>query len=190
MKKNMDIENCSIAGLRLIRLKVNVDKRGFACERFNGKIFSDAGLPTQFAQDFHSRSLPGVLRGMHYQNVPPQGKIVSVASGRIWDVALDVRPHSPTFGQHFAVELSDDNGLMLWIPAGFAHGFCVLGEKPADVLYKIDLPYAPGGEGGIRFDDSDLGIQWPIQNPIISDRDAKLGSWKNYAKNPPQWRAA
>jgi dTDP-4-dehydrorhamnose 3,5-epimerase len=186
----MDIQDCNIAGLKRIHLKVNEDKRGLSCERFNSKAFSDAGLPTQFAQDFHSRSLPGVLRGLHYQTVPPQGKLVSVMSGRIWDVALDVRPGSLTFGKYFKIELSGDNGVMLWIPAGFAHGFCVLGDTPADVLYKIDLPYAPGGEGGIRYDDKDLQIPWPIKNPTISDRDAKLGSWNEYTKKPPVWSAA
>ncbi len=187
LKKNMDVRNCKIPGLKRIQLRLLGDARGFFVERYNAKTFSDAGLPANFIQDNHSRSAPNILRGLHYQFNPPQGKLVGVVRGRILDVAVDIRPGSPTFGQHEAVELSDENGLLLWIPAGFAHGFCVLGDGPADVFYKVDAPYNAGGEGGIRFDDKALGINWPLANPVISDRDKNLPGWSQYAANPPAW---
>jgi len=114
---------------------------------------------------------------------------VGVTRGRVWDVAVDIRPQSPTYGKHHAVELSGDNGLLFWIPAGFAHGFCVLGDEPADMLYKVDGYYNKDGEGGIRYDDGELAIRWPIKNPTISERDTKLMSWKDYRANPPAWGA-
>jgi len=138
---------------------------------------------TVFVQDNHSRSFPNVLRGLHYQ--PGQGKLVSVIRGRIWDVAVDIRPDSETLGQHYSVELSDENGRMLWIPSGFAHGFCVLGDQPADVLYKVTSVYNPVGEGGIAYDDPELGIKWPIENPIISARDKAQQSFASYRKANP-----
>jgi dTDP-4-dehydrorhamnose 3,5-epimerase len=183
----MDIQDYKIPGLKIIRLKVHGDKRGFFVERFHAERFQRAGLPAHFVQDNHSRSAPGILRGLHYQHTPAQGKLVGVVCGRIWDVAVDIRPGSPTFGQHQAIELSDENGLLLWIPAGFAHGFCVLGDEPADVFYKVDSYYNPQGEGGLRFDDPDLNIPWPISSPLVSDRDRNLASWKDYRANPPQW---
>lgn len=186
----MEIQNCEIPGLRLVRLKMNGDSRGFFVERFHAARFAEAGLPTQFAQDNHSRSVPGILRGLHYQHTPAQGKLVGVVRGRVWDVAVDIRPQSPTFGRHFAVELSGDNGLLLWVPAGFAHGFCVLGDEPADMLYKVDAYYRAEGEGGIRHDDAELGIAWPVSRPAISARDAALPAWRDYRANPPAWSAA
>ncbi len=176
----MDIENAPLEGLKVIRLKRHGDARGFFVERFNAQLFAAAGLPTQFVQDNHSRSSPGILRGLHYQLNPPQGKLVGAINGRIWDVAVDIRRDSPTFGQHFGIELSDENATLLWLPAGFAHAFCVLGDKPADVMYKVDGLYNPAGEGGIRFDDPTLAISWPITNPIVSARDTGLPSWKEF----------
>src|ERR1700751_308489 len=114
-----------IPGLILVELKVHGDSRGFFVERFRDDLFGEAGLPTHFAQDNHSRSAPGVLRGLHYQVDPPQGKLVGCVGGRIWDVAVDIRVDSPTFGKSYGVELSDENGRLLWVPSGFAHGFCV-----------------------------------------------------------------
>jgi dTDP-4-dehydrorhamnose 3,5-epimerase len=125
-----------------------------------------------------------VLRGLHYQTAPAQGKLVGVVRGRIWDVVVDIRPSSPTYGRHSAVELTDLNGRLLWIPAGFAHGFCVLGDEPADVLYKVDALYNPASEGGIRWDDPELGIAWPIERPVISARDQKLPSFAEYRHAP------
>lgn len=185
----MQVQDCKLEGLKIIQLKVRGDSRGFFVERFNLDSFKAAGLPTQFVQDNHSRSAPGILRGLHYQHTPAQGKLVGAVCGRILDVAVDIRPNSPTFGQYEAVELSDENGRLLWMPAGFAHGFCVLGDKPADVMYKVTGIYNPEGEGGIRFDDPAIGIGWPIKNPTISARDQKLQSWQDYCANPPQWPA-
>lgn len=183
----MDVESGPIEGLKIVRLKLFHDSRGFFTERFHQSGFEQAGLPWQFVQDNHSRSLPGVLRGLHFQHTPSQGKLVGVIRGRIWDVAVDVRPHSSTFGKHHALELNDRNGLLFWIPEGFAHGFCVLGDEPADVFYKVDRHYSPGGDVGIRFDDPDIQIPWPIQDPILSDRDRALPSWSTYVANPICW---
>jgi dTDP-4-dehydrorhamnose 3,5-epimerase len=163
-----------VKGLLLIELPMWRDERGFFVERFHATGFQALGLPAAFVQDNHSRSLPGVLRGLHYQNGPPQGKLVGVTRGRIWDVSVDIRPDSPTFGRSVGIELSDENGRLLWIPGGFAHGFCVLGQEPADVLYKVDTPYNPAREGGIFWGDADLAIQWPVDRPIVSARDEAL----------------
>jgi dTDP-4-dehydrorhamnose 3,5-epimerase len=118
-----------------------------------------------------------VLRGLHFQVNPAQGKLVSVIRGRVWDVAVDIRLDSPTFGKHFGAELSDENGLAMWIPPGFAHGFCVLGDEPADLLYKVDSPYTPSGERGLYWADPELAIRWPVSDPIVSVRDGQLGSF-------------
>lgn len=186
----MDIQDAKIPGLKIVRLDVFKDDRGFFSERYHAGRFERAGIPACFVQDNHSRSAPRVLRGLHYQHTPSQGKLVGVLRGRVWDVAVDIRPDSPTFGKHYAEELSGDNGVLLWIPAGFAHGFCVLGDEPADMLYKVDGYYSGAGEGGIRFDDQALNIPWPVKNPIISDRDRQLMSWRDYCGNPPRWSAA
>jgi dTDP-4-dehydrorhamnose 3,5-epimerase len=186
----MKVNPTPIAGLAVIELDAHADSRGFFIERFNAKQFAACGLPTAFVQDNHSRSLPGVLRGLHYQHTPAQGKLVGVMRGRILDVAVDIRPNSPTFGQHFALELSDENNLLFWVPGGFAHGFCVLGDAPADVFYKVDAYYNQGGEGGIRFDDSELAIAWPLKNPFVIERDLQLQAWRDYCASPPAWGSA
>lgn len=183
----MLVEDLPLDGLKLITLKINGDERGFFVERFHAKRFNDAGLPTDFVQDNHSRSAPNIIRGLHYQYDKPQGKLVGASTGRIWDVAVDIRPNSATYGQHYAVELSDVNGKLLWMPPGFAHGFCVLGDTPADVYYKCTAMYNPDGEGGIRFDDPDFNIPWPIKTPIISERDKKQQSFAEYRSSPPHW---
>ncbi len=180
----MKLTPLEIPGLVLIELKVFGDARGFFIERYQQEKFRENGLPDQFVQDNHSRSAPGVLRGLHFQNKPAQGKLVGVIRGKIWDVAVDVRPSSPTFGKHASVELTDINGRLLWIPPGFAHGFCVLGDEPADVLYKVDAVYNPAGEGGILWSDPDFRIDWPATNPTISARDQTLGSFAQYKARP------
>lgn len=178
-----------IEGLCVVELAVYGDKRGFFVERYNEQSFAEAGLPTKFVQDNHSRSAPGVLRGLHAQHTPApgQGKLVGCVNGRIWDVAVDVRPNSATFGQQFGVELSDENGKLLWIPPGFAHGFCVLGDEPADVMYKVTALYNPEGEIGISWNDPELKVDWPISDPTISERDSNLISFEEYKNNPPKW---
>ena len=176
----MKIRDFDIPGLKLIELRFFQDERGYFTERFNASSFEKAGLPTAFFQDNHSRSKPRVLRGLHFQYDPPQGKLVSCVRGRIWDVAVDIRMDSPTFGQTAGIELSEGNGLMLWLPAGFAHGFCVLGEQDADVIYKVDAPYNGSGEGCLNWNDPTLDIRWPIKNPILSTKDQVGGSLRDY----------
>ena len=176
----MKVSRLGLDGLLLVELVVHGDERGFFVQRYHRDAFREHGLPTEFAQDNHSRSSPGVLRGLHYQYEPAQGKLVGVTRGRIWDVAVDIRPDSPTFGQSLATELSDLNGRLLWVPPGFAHGFCVLGDEPADVLYKVDAIYNPAGEGGIAWDDRDLAIPWPVREPVVSTRDRALPSFAEF----------
>ena len=183
----MEVTQLELGGLALIELVVHGDQRGFFVERFRLDAFRAQGLPTVFAQDNHSRSAPGVLRGLHYQHTPPQGKLLGVTRGRIWDVAVDVRPGSPTYGRSVGFELSDLSGRMLWIPAGFAHGFCVLGDEPADVLYKVDTPYNPAGEGGIFWADRELAVAWPLESPILSARDQQLPIFADYRAHAPAW---
>jgi dTDP-4-dehydrorhamnose 3,5-epimerase len=183
----MKITDLNIKGLKLIELQVFYDSRGFFVERFNTKRFAEEGLPVHFTQDNHSRSLPNVVRGLHFQTNPAQSKFVGVVRGKIWDVAVDLRPNSSTFGQYRAMELSDSNSKLLWIPSGFAHGFCVLGDEPADVMYKVDNLYSPTGDGGIRWNDSELNIPWPVKNAIVSDKDQKLQSFAEYRAKPANW---
>lgn len=177
-------EGVLIPDLAVVELKLHGDARGFFVERFREDAFAAAGLPTVYKQDNHSRSAPGVLRGMHYQFDKPQGKLVGCVRGAIWDAVVDVRPSSPTYGKSFGVELSDVNAKLLWVPAGFAHGFCVLGDGVADVFYKVTEIYNPEGEKGIAWNDPDFGIQWPIQNPTVSARDQSQPSFADYKKAP------
>ncbi|HCR85046.1 MAG TPA: dTDP-4-dehydrorhamnose 3,5-epimerase [Alphaproteobacteria bacterium] len=180
----MRIYNTDIEGLKIIELKLFADERGFFTERFVEQKFADHDIKNNFVQDNHSRSLPNVVRGLHYQRNPDQAKLVSCISGKILDVAVDIRKNSKTFGKHFSIELSGENGLMLFVPAGFAHGFSVLGNKPADVMYKIDGYYAPKGEGGIIYNDPELDINWKVENPVISNKDLVLPKFSEYKKNP------
>jgi dTDP-4-dehydrorhamnose 3,5-epimerase len=183
----MKLRECPIDGLKVIELAVHGDARGFFVERYHRQKLADLGLDVEFVQDNHSRSAPKILRGLHYQHTPPQGKLVGVTRGAVWDVAVDIRPDSPTFGQYHAVELTGENGVLFWIPAGFAHGFCVLGDEPADMLYKVSGLYNAAGEGGIRYDDPELAIDWPVKQPIISARDEGLISFAEYKAQPPRW---
>jgi dTDP-4-dehydrorhamnose 3,5-epimerase len=185
----MKVSDCKLAGLKVIALDVHGDARGFFVERYSQSRFAEAGLPTDFLQDNHSRSAPGVLRGLHYQANPAQGKLVGVTRGAVWDVAVDIRPDSPTYGQYHGEELTGENGRLFWIPAGFAHGFCVLGEEPADMLYKVTGLYNKAGEGGILYNDPELGIDWPVKNPVISERDEGLLSFAEYRANPVRWES-
>ena len=170
----MTVYPLEIADLLLIQTIIHRDPRGFFMERFREDEFRRHNIPCSFVQDNHSRSYPGVLRGLHLQRSPVQGKLVSVAHGSIWEVAVDLRPDSLTFRRWFGTELSDANGRMLWIPPGFAHGYCVPGNEPADVIYRVDSLYNPQGETGIHWADPEIGIAWPIRSPMISDRDRNL----------------
>ncbi|MGK0673447.1 MAG: dTDP-4-dehydrorhamnose 3,5-epimerase [Halothiobacillaceae bacterium] len=154
------------------------DHRGIFFESWNARTFADLGLNLSFVQDNHSRSSRGILRGLHYQLVRPQGKLVRVTRGEVFDVAVDLRQSSPTFGRWVGVRLSEDNHLMLWVPPGFAHGFLVLSET-ADFLYKCTDYYAPEHERCIRWNDPDIGIDWPMGDlgaPVLSAKDSN-GAW-------------
>ena len=146
------------------------DDRGFFMETYRADAWAAQGVATDFVQDNHSRSRRGTVRGMHFQTSPGQGKLVRVARGRVLDVVVDVRRASPTFGQWEAVELDDEGAQQLWIPVGFAHGFCVLSDV-ADVSYGLSTYFDPATEAGIAWDDPDLGIEWPVSDPLVSDRD-------------------
>jgi dTDP-4-dehydrorhamnose 3,5-epimerase len=150
------------------------DSRGFFLESWHAQKFAAQGLDVSFVQDNHSRSSRGVLRGLHYQLEQPQGKLVRVVCGAVFDVAVDIRRGSPTFGQWVAAELSGENHRQLYVPPGFAHGFCVLSDS-ADFLYKCTDFYAPQYEHGIRWNDPDIGIDWPGEDFTISDKDARSG---------------
>ena len=164
----------AIPEVLVIEPKVFGDSRGFFFESFNQAAFDEAvGSHVDFVQDNHSRSAKGVLRGLHYQIQKPQGKLVRVVRGSVFDVAVDIRRSSPTFGQWVGVELTEDNHRQLWVPAGFAHGFVVTSES-ADFLYKTTEFYAPAHERAILWNDADLGVQWPDLGmaPLLSGKDA------------------
>ncbi len=160
-----------LSGVLLIEPRVFEDDRGFFMETFNADDFANAGLPVNFVQDNHSRSSQNVLRGLHYQYPQWQGKLVRTILGEIFDVAVDIRRDSPTYGEWYGATLSDANKLQLYIPPGFAHGFCVMSEI-ADVVYKCTTLYKPSDDAAVRWNDLDIGIEWPIKNPLVSAKDA------------------
>jgi len=162
-----------LEGIRLFELKLYGDARGFFTERFREDHWPQLA---NFVQENHSRSAPRVLRGLHFQTSPRQSKLVSVTRGRIFDVAVDLRQGSHTYGNWYGTELSDLNARVLWVPYGFAHGFCVLGTESADVIYKVDGFYNPQTEGGVRWDDPAIGVDWPVHDPILSPKDVALPS--------------
>ena len=170
----MDFEPTKIPDVVLIKPKVFGDHRGFFMETWHEKLFAEAGINEPFVQDNHSKSSEGILRGLHYQLKHPQGKLVRVISGEVYDVAVDIRKGSPTFGKWVGEILSEENKFMLWVPAGFAHGFYVLSDS-AEFVYKCTDFYAPEHERAIRWDDPGLGIDWHLANgqmPILSEKDA------------------
>jgi dTDP-4-dehydrorhamnose 3,5-epimerase len=181
----MNVQRTDIADVFIFEPKVFGDARGFFMESFNHKNFCEAiGHPVEFVQDNHSRSARGVLRGLHFQKSPhAQGKLVRVTQGSVFDVAVDIRPSSPTFGRWVGAELSAENNRQLWIPAGLAHGFLVLSET-ADFLYKTTDYYAPHLEGSVRWDDPDLAIAWPDVGapPQLSGKDANAPSLADLGK--------
>jgi dTDP-4-dehydrorhamnose 3,5-epimerase len=160
-----------IPDLRLIELSAFPDDRGFFQETYRAPSHAELGVADEFVQDNHSRSARGTLRGLHYQLLPGQAKLAAVLRGRVYDVAVDLRPESPSFCRWEAFELSDENHLQVYIPVGFAHGFCVLSET-ADMLYKVSSVYDPSNERTVRWDDPDLAIPWPVGSPGLSTRDA------------------
>lgn len=172
----MKVIETRIPALKILEPRVFGDERGFFMETWNRRSFAEAGLNPDFVQDNHSRSRQGTLRGLHYQIRQPQGKLVRVVRGEVFDVAVDLRRSSPTFGQWAGVWLSEQNKRMFWVPPGFAHGFYVVSEL-ADFVYKCTDFYAPEHERCIRWDDRRLGIEWPLEQggePLVSDKD-RLG---------------
>lgn len=166
----MEVCDLKLQGLKLIKPKVFKDSRGFFLETFQLSTYEKEGAGLAFVQDNHSFSKKGCIRGMHFQSYPGQAKLVRVAVGAIYDVAVDLRPESATYGKWEAVVLDDQSHHQLFIPVGFAHGFCVISEE-AHVLYKVSAPYNPQYEKGFRWDDPTIKIEWPVDNPIISERD-------------------
>lgn len=173
-----------LEGVVVVETMYARDARGFFLESYHRRNYAALGIEDAFIQDNHSRSSAGVLRGLHYQGMSaPQAKLVRCIAGAIWDVAVDIRFGSPTLGKWVGVELSAENMRQLFIPVGFAHGFVALTE-PAEILYKCSSYYSPEAEGSIAWNDPDLAIPWPIHSPILSARDERARSWREYLVNP------
>lgn len=168
----MKVIETELPGVLIIEPRVFGDQRGFFLETYHQARYQEAGLPPCFVQDNHSRSRKGVLRGLHYQLVQPQGKLVGVTRGQVFDVAVDIRRGSPTFGRWVGCILDDCSLRQFYVPPGFAHGFCVLSEE-ADFVYKCTDYYHPPSERGIAWDDPDIGIEWPPVDAILSEKDTR-----------------
>lgn len=168
----MKVLETVLPGVLIIEPKVFADARGFVLETYQAERYRQLGIAHAFVQDNHSRSARGVLRGLHFQRSRPQGKLVSVSRGSVYDVAVDINPASPTCGQFVAVELNDENHRQLWIPPGYAHGFCVLSDI-ADFQYKCTDYYIPEDEGGLLWNDPQVNIPWPIEQPLLSAKDQR-----------------
>lgn len=177
------IKERRIKGIFEIQLKPYEDRRGFFMRVYDGTIFKKYKIHKKWVQENHSLSVEkGVIRGMHFQ-LPPhsEAKLIRVINGKIYDVFIDLRKGSPTFGQWDSINLSADNQKMIYIPRDFAHGFCTLTEN-CEILYKMDNYYAPNSEGSIRWNDPDVGINWPMNNPIISEKDLKAKSFREFVE--------
>ena len=167
----MKVTKTELPGVLVIEPRVFIDERGWFLETFQSERYAAAGIAATFVQDNLSRSVRGTLRGLHFQEPKGQGKLVQVMRGAVLDVVVDVRRGSPTFGKWLGLELSGDQPRQMWIPPGFAHGFCVTSDS-ADFLYKCTTPYAPEAERSIRWDDPAIGIVWPVAQPLLSKKDA------------------
>jgi len=183
----VNIRPSSIPDVLIIEPDVFGDNRGFFMETWHAERYAEHGLDKIFVQDNHSRSEKGVLRGLHYQLEHPQGKLLRVVHGVVFDVAVDIRRGSPTFGQWVGVELTGDNHRQLYVPPGFAHGFCVLSDS-ADFLYKCTDYYAPDDEYGLLWNDPDIGIDWPGREFMVSEKDAKNGLLKAMEDRLPAYK--
>ena len=179
----MKISETPLKNLLRIEPRVFGDARGFFLETYQQTRFQHAGLPATFVQDNQSRSQRGTLRGLHFQSPQPQGKLIFVVRGEIWDVAVDLRSSSSTFGQWYGVTLSETNHWQLYVPEGFAHGFCVVSEI-ADVIYKCTTAYAPEHEQSLLWNDPDLEISWPIADPLLSLKDQRGSRLKDLKSLP------
>jgi len=176
----MEIIKTPIKGLLVIKPRVFGDERGYFFESWSKQSFAEVGLNLDFAQDNQSLSSKGVLRGLHFQNPPyAQGKLVRVIKGAVLDVAFDIRKDSPTYGQHFSVELSETNKNIFWIPPGFAHGFVTI-EDNTIVTYKCTEVYNKESEGALLWNDKDLNINWEVNDPLVSEKDLVAGNFKNF----------
>ncbi|NLG19307.1 MAG: dTDP-4-dehydrorhamnose 3,5-epimerase [Fibrobacter sp.] len=171
----MEFIKTDFEGLYLIKPAVFKDNRGFFMEFYAKEKFADAGIDACFVQDNHSKSMSvGVVRGLHFQDPPfSQAKLVRVTKGAVYDVVVDLRKNSPTFGKWTGFELTEENFMMMFIPRGFAHGFCTL-VPDTEFQYKVDNPYSAAHDRGIRWDDSDIGVNWPVSEPVISKKDSNL----------------
>ncbi len=176
----MKFTETQIKGAWIIEPIVHGDNRGFFLESYSSKEMADHGLPTDYVQDNHARSLEkGVLRGLHFQKPPyAQSKLVRVVRGAVYDVVVDLRKDSPTFGTSFGITLSEENKTMLFVPKGFAHGYCTL-TNDTEFLYKVDQYYTPSHDAGIFYNDGDLSISWPATQPVLSKKDAALPKLKD-----------
>ncbi|HYP91244.1 MAG TPA: dTDP-4-dehydrorhamnose 3,5-epimerase [Polyangiaceae bacterium] len=175
----MEIIELPLAGAKLIRPRIFRDSRGFFLESYSQPRYHDAGITESWVQDNHSMSARGTLRGLHYQSAPGQAKLVRVTLGRIFDVLVDIRPSSPTFGRWHGEEIDADDHEQIYVPIGFAHGFAVLTEV-AEVQYKVSSPYDGATECAIRWNDPDIGVVWPVAEPILSARDQSSESFAAY----------
>ena len=175
----MRIIKTLLPGVLIIKPTVFGDDRGFFKEVFQTERYKKVGLTIPFVQDNQSRSEFGVLRGLHFQKRKPQGKLVSCSLGKVYDVIVDINPKSKTFSKYVGVEISEENHLQIWIPPGYAHGFCVLSEK-ADFYYKCTELYFPEDEGGLIWNDPDVNIKWPLTNPKLSKKDLMLPTIKTF----------
>lgn len=175
----MNVIETRLPGVLILEPKVHGDHRGFFLESYRRNRFDEAGIAQEFVQDNHSRSQYGVLRGLHFQITQPQGKLVRVTRGSVYDVAVDINPQSATYGMHVGVELSDENHRLFWVPPGYAHGFVVTSEV-ADFQYKCTDYYNPQDEGGVIWNDPDIGIEWPVPEPLLSAKDKALPTLKKY----------
>jgi dTDP-4-dehydrorhamnose 3,5-epimerase len=185
----MKVIETTIPGVLIVEPKKFGDARGFFMELYHEDRYADSGITQRFVQDNLSRSGQGVLRGLHFQNPRPQGKLVTVLCGCVLDVAVDVRAGSPTFGRHVAVELNEENRRQVWVPRGFAHGFVVLSET-ADFFYKCDEVYSPANELVLRWNDPQLGIDWDCSTPTVSTRDREGVSLEQLAGRLPRYEPA
>jgi dTDP-4-dehydrorhamnose 3,5-epimerase len=183
------IEDTALPEVRLVRPRVFPDERGWFAEVLQDTAFEAAGLPTRFVQVNQSRSTRGVIRGLHFQWEPPQGKLMRVVTGRAFMVAVDVRPGSPTLGRHVAVEASAEEPILFWAPASFARGFAALSDV-AEIEYFCTGTYNASCESGIRWDDPDLGIPWPVRAPLVSAKDVAAGSLRDWLARPESARFA
>lgn len=187
----MRIEKTALDGPLIIHPAVYDDDRGFFFESYNRDRFKDLGIDLTFVQDNHARSVAGTLRGLHFQRGRGQDKLVRCVRGRIWDVAVDIRPSSPTLGKWVGIELSEENKTMFLVPVGFAHGYVVLSDT-AECLYKCTNVYIGNLEDGFRWDDPEIGVKWPLETPILSRRDKESPSFAEYLakarSNPADYR--